>query len=289
MLTQATNSEPRMDNTNARITLVSYARGTTFEHSLEGMRNFAASFADEILLWTDEQLRADPLYQAHLARFRVLDDLSTRVKHGRHRPYCTAFKPLMMLRAISQRKSSRDYVLWADASQYHNMSLHGNVRAAVRRLDGQSAYGLVHCSERCSTENPYLSQMSLIRRSTVDAYVGLLGWSRKVRDEIYAHRGLLATNLLWASTDANRRLAEMWLQMALRSPRAFCDSHTQDQAALTILAVNLSLSMLDPCLRMGLAERQGAQWPNGKCFDQEKNLDFMLDAIATGAYDVRVA
>ena len=92
-----------------RVTLVSFARGESHERSLRRMRR--AAFADDRLLWGDLELRSDPIFTRHAHAFAALDSLSNR-SHGR-RPYCAAFKPLMLARAIRQSASPSDYVLWA--------------------------------------------------------------------------------------------------------------------------------------------------------------------------------
>ena len=262
------------------ITLISFARGEPYETSLQRMRDARSSFGDASkLLWTDAELRSDPLFVKHEAAFRELDDIAS--ENGIvHRPFCAAFKPLMLIRAMASR--SDGYVMWADSSKYFNMSDQGqadSVRGALRKLSwhGRTAFGLVHCSARCEEQDgPYARLSDLVNEtaaSLLDAGVpSMLG-----------RRGLLNTNMIWEVTDSNRQLAKEWLEMALGAPRAFCSSNPQDQSALTLLALRHRLSVYDPCpkilsARLSALKRKEAQPP---CSYNQKQLDTFLETIGS--------
>ena len=86
-----------------RTTLVSFARGDVYEKSLRQMQN-AEGFADRKLLWTEQELRRDPIFQQHVGTFERLERYTRNASHDEHRPYCAAFKPLMLLRASCSRR-----------------------------------------------------------------------------------------------------------------------------------------------------------------------------------------
>ena len=262
-----------------RTTLVSFARGDVYEKSLRQMQN-AEGFADRKLLWTEQELRRDPIFQQHVGTFELLERYTRNASHDQRRPYCAAFKPLMLLRALRTTCTGpSDYVLWADSTKYVDLGfrlarMRGNLTHAARLLRGQSVYALVHCGVNCTVPwGRYIQQRHLIAATTAQAFSHMVAPAT-----LFAQRGLLNTHMLWACTPENERLAEAWLQMALQDPYAFCASHTQDQAAFTILAINRSLRMLDPCPKLR------PPWLHNVCFDREKDLRFVLGVVSRGSY-----
>eukprot|EP00316_Scyphosphaera_apsteinii_P016369 CAMPEP_0119344648 /NCGR_PEP_ID=MMETSP1333-20130426/107078_1 /TAXON_ID=418940 /ORGANISM="Scyphosphaera apsteinii, Strain RCC1455" /LENGTH=375 /DNA_ID=CAMNT_0007357089 /DNA_START=13 /DNA_END=1141 /DNA_ORIENTATION=- len=290
VLTVSTSTESTLEDSIAkifgsnasvrpRVTLVSFADGAVYEKSLHMLRQQV--WADRKMLWTDVQLRQDPLFIEHSHLFSKLADITNSyplLGHKQQRPYCDAFKPIMILAAMRKSSRPRDYVLWTDSSKYNLPRLGAeDLLRALHMLGGRSMTALLHCGCDCTTlSERYMSQTRLISRVTADLYAEIVP-----RPVLFSTHGLLATHLLWAVTDENKRLAEAWLQLAINHPRAFCTSHTQDQAALTVLAVNRSLQVVDTCQFMH------PPWLNMRCYDELKVLQSAIGAIARGKFVMR--
>ena len=71
-----------------------------------------------------------------------------------------------------------------------------------------------------------------------------------------------------------------WFAMAAARPQGFCMSHTEDQAALSLLVQNRSLPVLNPCVY--LTHVQGYE----KCYTHTKRANNFLALIAQGRYEV---
>ena len=122
-----------------RFTLCSVAIGQPFESHLEQLRfSAAAAGFDRTMLWKKSDVAAalaDPAFNGSTtAAFGVMDAFFRRYHHKRGtghfsaRPYCAAFKPLIMWIALTS-SAPGDYVLWADASQYaQNVTLLGGLQ-----------------------------------------------------------------------------------------------------------------------------------------------------------------
>eukprot|EP00964_Phaeocystis_antarctica_P105260 scaffold70303_cov64-Phaeocystis_antarctica.AAC.3 len=91
---------------------------------------------------------------------------------------------------------------------------------------------------------------------------------------------ILASNLLLENTRANRLLVWDWFAMAHARPQGFCMSHTEDQAALSLLVQNRSLPVLNPCVY--LAHVHGYE----SCYTHTKRANNFLSLIAEGRYEV---
>lgn len=175
-------------------------------------------------------------------------------------------------------------VIWADASKYFNMSLTGDVRGAVNRLAGRSAYAFVHCGVNCTRRTQrYMPMGVLLNRSAIDGFAGLIP-QRELGNRLYQRRGLMNAHMMWLASSQNRELARAWTDMALQRPESFCYSHAQDQAALTVLAINRSLPLLDTCEVLA-----GRKWLANKCCDEAKDLNLILDFVSRGNFSVTVA
>lgn len=183
--------------------------------------------------------------------------------------------------------------LCTDASQHFKLSLRGDLRGAVSRLNGSSSLGLVHCGPDCGTPSGRYLRM-------LPFHEGLARASGIPLPRLMVSRETLTTNLLWAASPQNLELAEAWLQLALSDPSAFCGSTTQDQAAFSALAVSRSLPLLDPCAHANRgcggaaagerrSDRPVTGGSLGICSFQEKSLDWVLDSISYGAYAVTIA
>ena len=140
------NGSHRVGHRPPRFTLCSVAIGEPYESRLEQLRfSAAAAGFDRTLLWKRSDVLADPLFQQSniSAAFDVMDAFFRRYHHKKGtghwsaRPYCAAFKPVIMWRALHS-SAPGDYVLWADASQYaRNITLLGGLQQAVALLTGR--------------------------------------------------------------------------------------------------------------------------------------------------------
>jgi len=91
---------------------------------------------------------------------------------------------------------------------------------------------------------------------------------------------ILASNLLLENNRANRLLVWDWFAMAHAKPQGFCMSHTEDQAALSLLVQNRSLPVLNPCVY--LTHVRGYE----RCYTHTKRANNFLALIAVGRYEV---
>ena len=127
----------------------------------------------------------------------------------------------------------------------------------------------------------------LLGPRTVSAYAALVsdqqsgGGGGNLSTALLERHGLLTTHLFWRVSPAAVELAHQWLVMALDEPNAFCASHTQDQAAFTVLAANRSLPLADMCPFLR------PPWLNNKCFDQQKLLSAAVRALGKGQFELR--
>ena len=86
----------------------------------------------------------------------------------------------------------------------------------------------------------------------------------------------------------NRLLIWDWLALAVARPRGFCASHTQDQAAWTVLVLNRSLPLVNtgPYLYpMGLP-RPSSPDIHMLCSEGFKGADVLLRIVAHGLYEI---
>jgi hypothetical protein len=123
-----------------RVTLVSVAIGEPYETSLRKMRGSATGVGfDSTLLWTRREFLADPLAQKHRSALLQMqrNHAARKKRHPYDRPYCGAFKPFVIFRALNQSEEG-EFVMWADASKYHDMRLHDvSVHRAISMLTGR--------------------------------------------------------------------------------------------------------------------------------------------------------
>lgn len=168
-----------------RFALVSFAHGRVFEKSMATMAKSArAAGFDATFLGSRTTLRQDEVFHRYPAAMEVLDKFQTT--HGHQRPFCDAFKPIMLRRAMKAMREG-DYVMWADASRYHIGRLEPLVHSAAGMLRRKrasspaprrniskawsktpwyirhsvsgwtsravrSAYGIIHCSSSCARQ-----------------------------------------------------------------------------------------------------------------------------------------
>lgn len=265
----------------------------------------------------------DPLYrslEAELAPLRsgyggggYLYTLNIVEKHKRRmRPWCDAFKMLVLWRAMMDGCDG-DFVLWTDSSRWRDVALlPDSARSAINHLlshagdaalpTAHSVYGMAHCISACDRDNDSsdgAEHSHLLRNGHSDRHTELISANvtlpafRELIDDsprFSRQPHTLATNVLLENNAFNRRLVWDWLAMLIAKPRAFCSSETQDQAALSILAYNRSLPLLDPCdwLRQmrdanASVDRHGIRYSRSEpCDQQQKDVRFFLSAITRG-------
>ena len=303
-----------------RYTLCSVAIGEPYESHLDQLRTSAAPAGfDRVMLWKRADVLADPLLNHSTigAAFQVMHAFFRRYHHKKGtghfsaRPFCAAFKPVIMWRALVT-SSPGDYVLWADASQYtRNVTLLGGLQQAIALLTGRtprppppnvtgrrwqqtpwfkahardgwtnlavrSVYGLLTCSAWDCAADLYTwnGQDKAIEGVTLTDYADFIDAS----DALMQRPLILNSNILLENTHDNRLLVWDWLHMAVRRPEGFCWSHPQDQSAWTILVLNRSLPLVNVC-----------PYRHGKgavtCVNKQKNTNELIDTLQRGAFEV---
>ena len=279
---QRSDAPPAIDGARSRVTvaLVSasvHADGrVSHDAALDALEALVPSLGfAKIFTWRDAEVAKA------VAASPVLAGVALQGQgHAHNRPHCAAFKPLLLLLAMEQLGEG-DYVVWADASKYFNYSSTPqqrarlgalvDVRRAVRRLQASLgaaadvAHGAMACPADCergvcnaNRDNDKVSKATLLAFG--DLITGAQGGSTiaEFLDEPHA----MTTNLLLRNTEHGRRLMRDWLDMAVREPRGFCDSHPQDQTAWTILARARKLPLVDACSGFTVSMRQPIVPPN---------------------------
>jgi hypothetical protein len=219
------------------------------------------------------------------------------------RPYCAAFKPLMLLEAMEQLRLG-DYVVWADSSKYHNYSrlLQAaevpsvtDAIAALRDAGVEGgAYGLMACAPDCPITpclpNSFGHGVSAATLRGFRAHVAHenpnsvypADWHRD--EALLRMPHILDSNILLQVNDANKGLVREWREMAVRCPWAWCGSHPQDQTAWTILTRAVGVPLVDVCAKLVRPPR-GTQNFND-CHAETKDLNTFLRALATRRFSV---
>jgi len=301
---------PRTSRQLPTVALVSWASGEKYEKRLDEFRASyqQAGFA-EAVLWKDADLKS---FVAQLKHPMAKE--FGRV--NQHRPYCAAFKAAVLWYAMTKEGAS-DYVLWSDASQYASGSIRGNIRQAVERLQGRasraengrfvpessvwrksawwtkaaadehhirSVYGQVHCGFFCGGLPLSNKVKNNIKDGTATEFKELLSGPWRSRFHI------LNSNILLENTPENRLLVWDWLSMYLAKPGGFCGSHTQDQAAFSILVENRTLPVMNACpyvtSRGMLPSPSKPARALRACFQSSKGYNWFIDAVAGGFYEV---
>ena len=282
----------------AGITLVSYAEGARFERSQRLIETLAGSHGvKRVVSWTKQSLQQDPLYVQHAAAFRMLSNLSRRVREKR--PYCTAFKPLALLMTLRDHDGS--WVMWTDSSQWNVPTLNHSLMDAAASLEARqidAVWGTQHCpikgvgaNGRDQPRNRWLPAVRGAKRFALVSPHAIEVWLPNATDlasrrRFLAAKHILATHVFVKSTAANRAIAATWLRMAVEHPAAFCDCN-QDQAALSLLVYNENLPRVDYCGPFS-SDRQGPVESLGRVMTSQtqKAVRIFAHALATGAFEV---
>jgi len=254
-----------------QITLVTVGINEPYESSLRAMRHFARDLGFiSTLAWMEKDFLNDPVTRQHMGAFTMLDSYknesiicSTWQQYCR--PYCAAFKPVVLMRAL--RESGGDYVMWADSSKYENYTIlltemvYANVTVvdAVRTLVRRSRmaalpsmYGVANCSCNntiCQSNGAYMQPKVKLAAGWgpwLDQFELSALQSFNMIDQCALVNDLWIQNphILLANTKFNLGLLMQWLQLAIQRPRAFCRSHSQDQAAWALIISKNNLPVL---------------------------------------------
>ena len=318
---------PRPRSTNVACTLVSVAMGEPYESSLQHLsRTAAAAGFNRTLLWTRKAFLSDPLAQRHAEELAALDAAARSKRKHPYRPFCAAFKPIALWRAMLESNEG-DYVLWADSSKYHVNQTIGRVHVhdAIARLKGHlphrellrpsgarrprhraaaassrwratpwfrsysssgwpsralgSAYGMITCSPLDCENDLYTwnQRKTAVNLATIHGFLDLI----PNVSAFLKRPHVLNTNILLENTPQNRLLVWDWLAMALAKPGPFCNSHVQDQAAFSILILNRSLPLINPCVYLHI----GGPGQYEACVTHTKKIGTFLSTIAGDTYE----
>jgi len=255
-----------------RVTLVSVGIHEPYESSLRAIESMAPLLGYyRMLSWRERDFLEDPITQSNKLAFQLLNNNRNQsiicyTWPQFCRPYCASFKPVALMRSLRQARA-REYVMWVDSSKYDNYSTtlwplvqaKVNVLEAVNqlqegyRLPGPpSMYGAASCERNntlCQNNGVYIQPSCQLNpdwgpwrdqfeRSSLQIF--------NVSDPCQAANGLWLENphILLAATAFNYDLVEEWLTMALERPKAFCRSHSQDQAAWSILVSRQNLPLI---------------------------------------------
>lgn len=299
--------------------LVSVGIGQRFERSLERLNQSAlATGFDRVLLWREADLLQDSLALQHREALNSLqrEHLRSKAKHSDSRPYCAAFKPLIMWRALVEADDD-DFVLWSDSSQWHPEKLRAGVREAADALTTQTprsaalprvgrawgatewfqqhtrsgtwasrnvtnAVGVISCSSRDCEMDTFQANYrgTVINRETIAAFRDLVpgGDSTALR-----RPHVLNSNILLRNSVSTRLLVWDWLMMAITHPHGFCSSHTNDQAAWTLLVQNRSMPLINPCVYLGTLP---PAMRNRGCERHYKKHNTFFDVLRRGLYEI---
>ena len=295
------------------ITLVSVAIGEPYESSLKKMGESArdAGF-NRTKLWTRDEFLSDPLVKRHMG---ALDQMqqghrSRKKRHPYDRPYCGCFKSFVMYRAMRESKEG-DYVMWADASKYHDATYRSevSVRDAVAVLTGRSrparppkhkmslaytqtdwfrrrlaeprrtarsAFGVVHCHGVDCDQQLFMANYYRwsINSRTMQAFPGTAADAMRSR-----RPHMMNANILVENSHRNRRVIRAWIEAAVSQPDVFCSSGPQEQAVFTLLVQNESVPLVNACPYLRLKG-----W--NTCQDLTKSSNWFLEMLSSGAFEI---
>ena len=300
------------------VTLVSVAIGQPYERSLDRMGASAADAGfNRTQLWKEDAFLADPLVQRHRGALEQMQRGHRRRKrkHPQDRPYCGAFKSFALLHALESSREG-DYVMWADASKYHDaryrdVNVHDAIatltgarrpaRPAARRIvsaaysqhgwlenvtheprrTAHSAYGVLHCGVGSCDAQLFLPNAY---RSTINVRT-MSGFSSYYAGDVQMmgrRPHIMNANILLENNAFNRELMRRWVRMAVEKPDLFCDSITQEQGIFTLLIMGARLPMVNACPYMRI---DGFN----KCQDVTKSSRWFLETLGRGAFEVATA
>ena len=303
-----------MDVRDIAITLVSVAIGEPYETSLKKMRATAqdAGF-NRSVLWTRNEFLADANAVKHREALEQMQrgHRQRKKRHPYDRPYCGSFKPFVLLRALLESREG-DYVMWADASKYHDMNYVGvSVRDAVAVLSGRSrrppprppkrsiseayaqtrwfqkrravarratrsAWGVVHChGVDCNSQ----LFMANYYRWSVNART-LRSYPDTVNSTVRSRRPhIMNANILIENNAESRKVIRAWLAAAVDQPDTFCSSGPQEQAVFTLMVQAAKVPLVNACPYLRLKG-----W--NTCQDLTKSSRWFLEMLTSGAFEV---
>jgi len=282
------------------IKLVSVGIDEPYESTLNQLRAVAANIGfSSTQLWRRQELYQDPFFVDNRHAFDELSfkkSLICKKFHRLCRPFCMAIKAIALLRAMTSIAEG-DYVMWTDASRHINYSSADlrdlNACAAVEHLQNrraQSMYGMVECTDLKPACDQDLCEINSDGIPPLVEEATIWGFRHMIPDvpRFMNSQHILTANLLLQNTRYNRMLVQSWLNMALQHPQAFCaSSWTQDQAAWTILAFNLSLPLVNPCQNHRARSRISCSkdiTQSDKAHQEVKDLTYVIRVLQNGLY-----
>jgi len=274
-----TLASPHGDNTFASptVTLVSYAKNAkraNYEQTLDyfGRTHASVGFRDAVL-WNDEafiKFLPGILEQHPLGR-----QFQNQTGFGR-RPYCAAFKSVMLWYAMTKPNAS-DYVMWIDAGYDPTEKISGNVHQLVQRLNRQqdirSLYGQAHCGmkpgQRYMTNRN--NKTNCINKNVAKDLREIV--QGRWEDRIHVLNAIIVLE----NTLFNRLLVWDWLSIYLAKPSAFCGTHVEDQASFTLLVQNRSLPIPNFCAHV---------WGKKGSYRPTKNHNWFIQHAQDGRHEI---
>ena len=136
------------------VILVSVGIGKQFKDGLDVLSTTSAVMGfNRTLLWNDSALFDDPLFARFRGAFGNLQEenlnRSDQFWGMKQRPFCAAFKPIILLRAMRSARKG-DYIMWADSTMYKQVHIryapHFNIHFAIMRVVQKSKLYKKVCS-----------------------------------------------------------------------------------------------------------------------------------------------
>jgi hypothetical protein len=274
----------RSDNSTAlrylshsSVALVSVCIGAVFERRISRLRKLAEHMgALETLIWTEADFLSDPIISPHAHKFRSLNGFNASyLQHftgmqAHFRPFCAAFKPAVLLRAMLRWPLS--YVLWTDCEPG---ALERHAKASLRmtayRLSEhgfggggglntpQLGYGLAWSTCRgwyakgsgrpvgfanltgCHCVNLWTERAANCMMPGALADIEALG---PAASGVWRAAHVDTSFNLLANTAFNRAIVADWLSLAVAKPRIFCGTGSQDEFAYSLVLHHYRLPAL---------------------------------------------
>jgi len=312
---EASYEKRRPNTTAASAILVSAAIGEPYETTLQNLNN-TQTFAkyDKSQLWTEQDIVRDAVFIQHAKRFELLDTVQSGATNNKHRPYCEAFKPLAIWRAMSSSYDG-DYIHWSDASRHFpsgflpNVDIHKAIQTMkdvttvnatsvrekisfspwakiniedvmVEPTTPISAFGIPYCAADCHVDTHLCNSIKS---------QGPHGYKDMIADP--AHFGvqphMLLANMIIVNSVDNRRLVWDWLSMALAKPHDWCLSAVPEEMALDILLYNRSIPYLNTCPFQRTVVNLSVPFAykgRGTCWHQTKSVNHFLQDMMDGNF-----
>lgn len=270
--------------------LVSVAIGAAYEAQLPKLKSTlgGAGFTKS-QLWTASNLEEDSIFKKYKVQFEKLFHMKNGYSSIGHQfPYCGAFKPLALLRAMLE-SCTGDYIMWTDASRHLDVGLKGaNVLDAIHALRQEhdfvarslnNAWSKVDLRSVSKRSHNIYGQMlcsstaaygDLLRKFGVAVEEGGNDDGRKlcepnapsnlpsVTETAFSSENtsnpsvgsvhINLRNMLIENSPQNIKLMWEWLRLAFDDPVAFCAPWTPEESSLLYLLARHSLPVYSSCM-----------------------------------------